>query len=91
MKAGWVALGVVGFAVCLVAVFGVVYAAVEFAGDDAKFASENPQCADAVAFFSALDASRQYHLEGVIMGPPVDALFSDWADARIHLVDACSN
>jgi hypothetical protein len=36
MKARWIALGVVGFAVCLVAVFGVVYTAIELAEDDSQ-------------------------------------------------------
>lgn len=34
MSARWAALGVVGFAVWLIATFGVVYVAVELAGDD---------------------------------------------------------
>ena len=34
MKVRWVALGVAGFAVWLIATFGVVYAAIELAEDD---------------------------------------------------------
>ena len=34
MRLRWIALGVVGFAVWLIATFAVVYAAIELAGDD---------------------------------------------------------
>ena len=36
MRFRWIALGVAGFAVWLVATFGVVYAAIELAEDDAQ-------------------------------------------------------
>ena len=40
MKLRWIALGIAGFAVWLVATFAVVYAAVELAEDDAERARE---------------------------------------------------
>ena len=42
MKARWITLGAVGFAVWLVATFGVAYAVVEWRNDDAQVVVEAP-------------------------------------------------
>ena len=93
MRFRWIALGVVGFAVWLVATFGVVYAAVELAEDERQGA-EDQACSQAVAYFSALNEAVPLFQppRGEVVAPndiSVD-VFNDWNFARRQINEACS-
>ena len=95
MNRRWIALGIVGAAVWLIATFGIVYVAVDLAGEDIQVVIEAPvaedrECADAVVYFSAIDNSIQFFVEQSSGETAADFLGSDYTDALNQMIAACS-
>ncbi len=98
-----VALGIVGTTVWLGATFGIVYAAVDLAGEDTQIVVEAPQaedreCAEAVVYFSTIDNAFQFFLGRATEQGTLDELrtlggfpqLSDYTDALNQMIAACS-
>ena len=70
MRFRWVTLGVIAFAVCLVAVFGVVYVAIELAEDDGTQAIVTGRAVEQIPGTTATggDVLRRYCVSYSVLG-----------------------